>query len=508
MESRQPFVKLSHIEKSFPGVQALTDINLSILPGKVHVLLGENGAGKSTIIKVISGVYQADSGTLTVAGQVETFMTTKESLAKGISIIHQELSVIHDLTVAENIFLGREPKNKWGFIDKDRMIEQTKQLLEGIGVAINPQAYIRQLNNGDRQMVEIARAVSQNSRLVIMDEPTSSLSDKEVRGLFRVIQQLKATGVAIIYISHRLPEIREIGDTISILRDGHLVKTTTVSEINNDEMITLMVGRQMMQFYYKAESAVETSVVLEVENLTRKGAFTNVSFQLRKGEILGLAGLIGAGRTEVVRAIFGADSVDSGQVKWLGKKLQLGNVAKAISLGIGLITEDRREQSLLLEKSVKENTSLASLRQHSPGGWLNAKWEEQVADDYITIMKTKTPSKETLVKYLSGGNQQKVVIARWLLADTKLLIMDEPTRGIDVNAKAEIYSLMKTFVEEGGSILMVSSDLPEILGVSNRIMVMSEGQVSGILKREEATEEAIMRYASLQNALDYGREGV
>lgn len=340
--SEKPFVELYNINKSFPGVKALTDVSINFYPGKVHVLLGENGAGKSTIIKIISGVYQADEGVLKVAGEEERFMGTQESLQKGISVIHQELSVIPDLTVAENIFLGREPKTATGLIDKKKMNADTKKLLDLIGVNINPKAFIHRLNNGDKQMVEIARAVSQNSSLVIMDEPTSSLSDREVNALFHVIKKLKKDNVAIIYISHRLKEITEIGDNITVLRDGNVVTTVPLSEITQKEMIALMVGREMTQFYYKATNAVKDEIVLDVRNLTKSNTFHDVSFHLRRGEVLGVAGLIGAGRTEVMRTIFGADPYDSGQVIVYGKKIQFKSVSDAIGQGIGLIPEDRR----------------------------------------------------------------------------------------------------------------------------------------------------------------------
>jgi len=496
--SAKPFVELLNINKSFPGVKALTDVTVNFYPGKVHVLLGENGAGKSTIIKVISGVYQADEGTLKVNGQEEVFMNTKESLEKGISVIHQELSVIPDLTVAENIFLGREPKiGKSGLIDKVKMNRESKKLLDSIGVKINPREYIRKLNNGDKQMVEIARAVSQNSSMVIMDEPTSSLSEFEVRALFRVITKLKSENVAIIYISHRLKEIAEIGDNITILRDGNVVTTLPLKELTESEMIALMVGREMTQFYYKAENAVKDEVVLEVKNFTKQGQFENVSFELHRGEVLGVAGLIGAGRTEVMRAVFGAEKPDSGECKVFGKTVKFKTPREAIKMGIGLIPEDRRNQGLLLEKSVKENTTLASIYANSKHGFIDFKWEKDASIEYIKKMKTKTPSEKALVKNLSGGNQQKIVIAKWLLAEAKIIIMDEPTRGIDVNAKAEIYALMKEFVENGGSIIVVSSELPEVIGVSDRIMIMREGKVSGIIEGKEISEKNIMKLASI-----------
>ena len=495
----EPIVRLNGIGKSFPGVRALSDVSVDFYPGEVHVLLGENGAGKSTLIKIIAGVYQADEGSVRVNGEEVRFKNTREAIAHGISVIHQELSVIPDLSAAENIFLGREPKlGRTGLLDRKRMNAEAQEILEGIGVKIRAGALIRNLNNADRQMVEIARAVSQNSGMVIMDEPTSSLSNKEVEALFAVIARLKKNNVAVIYISHRLKEISAVGDRITILRDGALVRTAPLSEISRDDMITLMVGRKMTQFYYRAEAA-EDEVVLKVEHLTRTGAFEDVSFELKKGEILGVAGLIGAGRTEVMRAVFGADPYDAGTCTVFGRKVRFRSPREAIRTGIGLIPEDRRGQGLLLEKSVRENTSLASLSENSKHGIIDEKWEARIAKEYIGLLHTKTPGDGALVRNLSGGNQQKVVIAKWLAARSRILIMDEPTRGIDVNAKAEIYHLMKQFVERGGSIVMVSSEMPEVLGVSNRIMVMSEGRVTGFLDNKDIAEKDIMKYAS-QNA--------
>ncbi|WP_312444100.1 sugar ABC transporter ATP-binding protein [Lacrimispora sp.] len=493
----QAFVALEHISKSFPGVKALNDVSINFSPGRVHVLLGENGAGKSTIIKIISGVYQSDEGNLIVRGNKERFENTRESLGKGISVIHQELSVIPDLTIAENIFLGREPKTPLGLIDKQEMNQEAGKLLESLGMQINPRTFIRKLANGDKQMVEIARAVSQNSSMVIMDEPTSSLSEKEVGALFKVIKSLKEENVAVIYISHRLKEIREIGDDITILRDGKVVVTLPLSQISEEEMINKMVGREMKQFYFRSENAVKDEIVLSVENLGRGGMFHNVSFQLRRGEILGVAGLIGAGRTEVMRTVFGADAPDSGSMFVHGRPYRPKSVKDGVASGIGLVPEDRRGQGLLLEKNVAINTTLSSLFQRSKKGLIDFAWEKAASEEYVKKMGTKTPGIKTRIKNLSGGNQQKVVIARWLLAGSRILIMDEPTRGIDVNAKAEIYNLMKEFVEAGGSIIMVSSDLPEILGVADRIMIMREGTVSGFIDTKEASEEKIMELASI-----------
>lgn len=490
-----PFVELKHISKSFPGVKVLEDISIPFYRGEVHVLLGENGAGKSTIIKMISGIYQPDEGEVLIEGKNEHLTNIRQARKFGISVIHQELSVIDDLRVYENVFLGRELKSG-GFVDAARMIRETKELMEAIEIDIDPKAYIRDLNNGAKQMVEIVRAVSQNSRMVIMDEPTSSLSDHEVQALFKVMRKLKSENVAIIYISHRLKEILEMGDTLTVLRDGTLVDTVPVSEVTEDKMVAMMVGREISNYYFKPEPPKTKEIVFEVRNLTRAGMFNNVSFKLYKGEILGVAGLIGAGRTEVMRAAFGADPYDSGECLMDGKPYKAKTPKDTIKKGLGLIPEDRRGQGLLLEKNVKENTSLASLFANSNHGFINFGWEKQESVSYIEKLRIKTPSELALLKNLSGGNQQKVVIAKWLLAKSRILIMDEPTRGIDVNAKSEIYALMKEFVENGGSIILVSSELPEIIGCSNRIMVMREGVVTGFLDQDEATEERVMQFAS------------
>lgn len=494
-----PFVELRHIDKSFPGVKVLEDISISFFPGQVHVLLGENGAGKSTIIKMISGIYQPDKGEVLINGKKEHLSGIRQAGKLGISVIHQELSVIDDLRVYENVFLGREIK-KGGFVDAAAMIRETRKLMESIDIDIDPKAYIRDLNNGAKQMVEIVRAVSQNSRMVIMDEPTSSLSDHEVSSLFQVMRKLKKENVAIIYISHRLKEILEMGDMLTVLRDGRLVDTLPVSQVTEDQMVAMMVGREISNYYYKPDPPKTQETVLEVKCLTKKGVFDNVSFSLNRGEILGVAGLIGAGRTEVMRAVFGADAYDSGECFLYGKPYKAKTPKDTIRLGLGLIPEDRRGQGLLLEKNVKENTSLASLQANAHHGFIDFNWERRESVAYIEKLRIKTPSEKALLKNLSGGNQQKVVIAKWLLAQSKILIMDEPTRGIDVNAKAEIYALMKEFVENGGSIILVSSELPEIIGCSTRIMIMREGRVAGFLEQSEATEERVMQLASKETS--------
>lgn len=386
--------------------------------------------------------------------------------------------------------------DKFGIIDKNKINRDAQEILNSIGVDINPREYIRKLNNGDRQMVEIARAISKNSSMVIMDEPTSSLSNKEVESLFKVIEKLKKENVAIIYITHRLKEIIEIGDTVTILRDGEEVKTANIADLSESEMISLMVGRNVTKFQHKGNSINSDEVVLEVKNLN-SDRFKNISFQLHKGEILGFAGLIGAGRTELMRAIFGADKYYSGEIKLFNKSVKFKTPRDAINAGIGLIPENRRDEGLLLEKNVIVNSTLPSVQKTSKYNFIDFKWEKNITKEYIELLKTKTPSENSIVKNLSGGNQQKIIIARWLIAESEILIMDEPTRGIDVNAKSEIYLLMKKFVESGGSIILVSSDLPEIIGISDRIVVMREGEISGIVDGEGVEENDLMKLASL-----------
>lgn len=493
----EPFVRLKGVSKSFLNVHALRNVSVDFLPGEVHVIMGENGAGKSTLIKIISGIYKRDSGEIFVAGNSTEFKGVADSMVAGISVIHQELSVIPDLSVAENIFLGREFRlGKSNLIDRKKMRSEAQRVLDSMSMDVQPQRLVRQLSTAQQQMVEIARAVSQNASMVIMDEPTSSLSEKETQSLFRVVDVLKQNNVSIVYISHRMNEIRQIGDRLTILRDGQWILTTMLDQITDNELIASMVGREITQFYYKAQNAVKDEIVLKVSGMSRRPAFTGVSFELRRGEILGFAGLIGAGRTELVRAIFGADKVDEGHCEVFGQRVNFRSPSDAISQGIGLVPEDRRVQGLLLSKTIKQNASIVSLRENSNNGFIRFSWETANAREYMEVLKIKAPNENTPAKNLSGGNQQKVVLAKWLAAKSKILFMDEPTRGIDVNAKAEIYLLMKEFVEAGGSIIMVSSELPEILGVSDRILVMREGVITGELAGPETTEEDIMQLAS------------
>ncbi|MCC8179915.1 MAG: sugar ABC transporter ATP-binding protein [Planctomycetes bacterium] len=495
----QPYLEVKNIGKEFPGVHALDDVSIAFYPGKAHVLLGENGAGKSTLIKVISGIYQADSGDVYLNGEKTKFENPRDALAAGIAVIHQELSVIPDLTVAENIFLGREPMKPSGItIDRAKMARDARELIESLNVKLNPRAIVRNLNAADRQVVEILRAVSQQARVVIMDEPTSSLSDREVEVLYSIIKQLKDNAVVIIYISHKLDEIFTIGDEVSVLRDGRLIATRPINELDQAGAVALMVGREIGDYFLKSEKPATREPVLEVKNLSREGAFENASFTLYRGEVLGVSGLIGAGRTELMRAIFGADQPDAGEVILEGKPVSFSHPSKAIAAGLGLVPEDRRNQGVIVSKNVKLNVSLASLPQHSRYNHIDFRWERDVAIDYIQKLRIKTPSEVSVVKELSGGNQQKVVLAKWMAANARILIMDEPTRGIDVNAKQEIYTLISKFTAAGGSVILVSSELPEVLGVCHRIAVMREGKIMTILEDADSSEQLVMSYATGQ----------
>ncbi len=498
-----PIISVKNVVKRFPGVLALNGVSMDVYPGKVHVLIGENGAGKSTLFKIIAGIYPPDEGTLFYKGKQVNFNTPSDAIHSGIAMIHQELSAVPDLSVSENIFLGREhsrkrfPLDKY-FLDKKSMHKETKELLTSLKMDIDPKLPLNRLKTAQMQMVEIAKAVSQNASVIIMDEPTSSISDNEVEVLFDIINRLKAAGVAIIYVSHRLKELYQIGDTVTVLRDGQLVTTAPISETDENKLVSLMVGREIEQnTSFISHASQET--VLEVNNLSREGEFQNVSFSMRKGEVFGLAGLVGAGRTEVVRTIFGADKPESGTISIFGKEAQLNSPREAIKLGVGLVPEDRRLQGILVEDSVNRNISLPALQDHATAGFMSFKWEKETAKTYIEKIRIKTANMLVRAKNLSGGNQQKVILAKWMAANSKLLIMDEPTRGIDVGAKAEIYHLISEFCSQGGSVLVVSSELIELLRICDRIGVMRQGELSGILNRSEATEESIIKLASLGN---------
>ena len=416
------------MKKNCPGVKALTDISLDFFQGEVHALLGENGAGKSTLIKIISGVYQKDSGEMLFQGKECCFANAKQAIKSGISVIHQELSIVPDLTVGENIYLGREMKKHGPFLDKKTMNRQVAEILQSLDMKIKPTDRMSTLNTAQKQMVEIAKAVSQNAKVVIMDEPTSSLSDYEVEALFKVIAKLKKEQVAIVYISHRLKELFEIGDKVSILRDGHYVKTLDIKQTNEKELVSLMVGREIRSYLERTELS-EKREVLSLNNVSREPDFRQISLTVNRGEIVGIAGLIGAGRTEVLRGIFGMEPFEQGEMRLYGQPVHMDNPRQAIKAGIGLVPEDRRNQGLMLDKSVKDNLTLPSIKRESKHGFVDKEWETANSREYVKVLSIKTPDITTEARNLSGGNQQKIVIAKWLLAGTKILLLDEPTQG-------------------------------------------------------------------------------
>ena len=490
-------IRLEHISKSFPGVKALDDVSVEFQKAKVNVLLGENGAGKSTLIKILSGIYSYDEGEFYYKGELRVWKDASEALRSGVAVIHQELSVVKDLTVAENIFLGRELKNGL-VLDKVGMEEAAAGILQKLKLNIRPGAVIKTLSSAEMQMVEIARAISYDAEVVIMDEPTSCLASAETETLFRVIEELKRKEVCIIYISHRMSEIKKIGDTVTILKDGRLVGTVMAADTDEPTWIKMMVGRDIHRFDIGVERNISDEVTLSVRNISNAGYCRNVSFDLHKGEILGISGLVGAGRTELLRAIYGADERQSGDITIHGKPARIRNTDDAIKLGLALIPEDRRRQGILLNKNIVENLALPSLRRWRRHRLINDKKAIDETKAYISKLDIKVASLKTATKFMSGGNQQKVIISKWLAANASILLMDEPTRGIDVNAKNEIYSLMLDFVSNGGSIAMVSSELPEILGISDRILVMSAGEAVAIIDRDEASEEKILSLASIK----------
>lgn len=486
---------MENISKSFPGVRALSDVNLTVRQGTIHALMGENGAGKSTLMKILDGIYAPDGGRITFQGQPVTIDSTHTALKMGISMIHQELSPIPYMTVAENIFLGREPLGRFGLIDKRHLNANTKALLDRLEIHIHPSTPMKDLSVANTQMVEIAKAISYDASLIIMDEPTSAITEREVAHLFNMIRSLKEKGVTIIYITHKMDEVFQIADEITVLRDGKHVATVPATETNKIRLITMMVGRELTEMFPKEQAAIG-EVVLSVRNLTRNGIVEDVSFDLRRGEILGIAGLMGAGRTTVIQSIFGIHKIDGGEIIIKGKKAQINSPADAIKNGLALLTEDRKLTGIMGVLPVRDNMMIASLSKYEKRGFLDGRLIETTYSQEKSRLDIKTPSMHQLINLLSGGNQQKVLVSRWLLTSPDILILDEPTRGIDVGAKAEIHRLMSKLAQEGKAIIMVSSELPEILGMSDRILVMHEGRVGGIFERRESTQESIMQAAT------------
>ena len=490
--SEEYILEMHDIVKEFPGVRALKGVQLKVRPGTVHTLMGENGAGKSTLMKCLIGIHPPTSGKILFKGKEIQFKTTLEAMNSGISMIHQELSPVPERSVCDNVWLGREPR-KGLIVDHKKMKKDCVELFRKLNLDLDPDEKMGNLTVAKMQMVEIAKAVSYESQIVIMDEPTSALTETEVEQLFKIIEDLKKKNVAIIYISHKMDEIFRISDDITVYRDGEYIATDRAENLNVDKLIQLMVGREVGAMFPKVECAIGETV-LKVENLSSGRAVKNVSFELHRGEILGFAGLVGAGRTETVETIFGMRHKTSGKVYKDGKELQIKSPEQAIRNKIALLTEDRRGNGIVGLLSIKENTVLASLKSY--GFPLNHAKMRTDTDEYIKKLNTKTPSMDTPIKNLSGGNQQKVLVGRWLLTDPDVLIVDEPTRGIDVGAKAEIHSLITKLAGEGKAIIMISSELPEVMGMADRILVMHEGEMTGIIDRKDATSELIMQYAT------------
>lgn len=487
-------ITMSGIKKVFGKNRVLEGVDFDLLPGEVHALMGENGAGKSTLMNILTGLHEKDSGTITIDGQEQTFDNPKEAEKQGVSFIHQEMITWPELTVIENIFMGKEYSSKFGILNNKLMKKEANQALEELGVSIPLNKRMGSLSVGQQQLIEIAKTLLNDVKVLIMDEPTAALTDSEIQMLFQIINRLKAEGVSIVYISHRMEEIFQICDRITVMRDGKSVATHNISETNDREIVKEMVGRDIDDFYPNEDNRTD-EVLLEVKNLNNKN-IKDISFKLHSGEILGFSGLMGAGRTEIMRAIFGLDPLDSGEIFIEGKPVDLKNSHTAISHGVGFLTESRKEEGLILDFSVKDNISMTAFEEFSKKGVIDTKVENQFVDLLIDRLTVKTSSRDLPVRFLSGGNQQKVVMAKWIGAGSRILILDEPTRGVDVGAKKEIYNLMMELTKRGVGILMVSSDLPEVMEISNRICVVHEARIAGEVTDDDINEEKIMTLAT------------
>lgn len=492
--SGQVLLKMQNIHKKFPGVYALKDVNYELHAGEVHALLGENGAGKSTLIKVLGGIYIADQGEIYIDGKKVEIKGVKDAQANGISIIHQELVLVPYMTVAENIFLGRETGSGI-LVDRKSMTKDAQALLDAYDMDINASTLVKDLTIAQQQMVEIVKAVSYNSKILVMDEPTSSISDKEVAGLFEIMRTLTAKGVGIVYISHKMSELEEICDRVTVMRDGEYVGTKVVKETTKDELIAMMVGRELTN-YYTRDYLEPGEEILRCEHISDGEMVQDASFKVHRGEIIGFAGLVGAGRSEAMKAVFGLTPGSKGDVYVKGEKVNITSPVEAMKYGIALVPEDRKMEGLYKVQSVRYNSTIEVLSDFIHGVTVDGNKERAITQKYIDLMSTKTPSQEQVIGNLSGGNQQKVMIGRWLATNPEILILDEPTRGVDVGAKSEIYAIMNELVKKGISIIMISSELPEIINMSDRIYVMAEGRVAGCLSHEEVTQESIMQLAA------------
>ena len=496
MYKDKPLLVMNNISKSFPGVKALQNINIKVKCGEVLALLGENGAGKSTLMNILSGVYSKDSGQIFIDGTEVDIHGIKQAENLGISIIHQELSILHNLSVSDNIFLGNEKFNKGTRrLNKAWARERSIAFLKQIGCNLDPDTLAKDISIGDMQMIEIVKSLTKNSSIIIMDEPTTALTEVETKKLFEVIKKLKQQGIAIIYISHRMDEIFQICDSITVLRDGKHVGDVKTSDVTQDELITMMVGRKLEE-QYPYKQVEKTRTLLKVNNISLGNRVKKVSFEVSGGEILGFAGLMGAGRTELAKSIIGDYKKDCGEIYVDGKKVNINSPKDAINFGICYVSEDRKKEGLILGLSVRENMTLSNLKTYENRYMkINRKSEKLEVEEYIKKISIKTPSQEQLIKYLSGGNQQKVILSKWLMLSPEVLIIDEPTKGIDVGAKKEIYDVLNELKSKGKAIILISSDMAEVIGVSDRVIVMHEGEITGKLERSELTQENIMKYA-------------
>ncbi|BFL38864.1 Ribose import ATP-binding protein RbsA [uncultured Butyricicoccus sp.] len=488
-------LRMTGITKCFPGTLALDKVQLTCEKGKVHILLGENGAGKSTLMKIISGVYTRDEGTVWYDGQEVNFTNVRQSMEAGISMIHQELNLLPERTIAQNIYLGHEPmvKGLKGVIDYKKMVKDSRELMDRLGLDLDPNILVKKLSIAQMQMVEVVKALSKEVKLVIMDEPTSSLTDREIDKLFEIVEKLKRDNVAIIYISHRMDEIKRIGDCVTVMRDGQYIDTVDVEDMDLDTLISMMVGRKIENMYER-HYREPGKVIFETKDLSG-WRFRNVNINVREGEIVSLSGLIGAGRTEIAKAVFGDEPIEHGSYTLYGKQITRTTPVKSVRNSMGYLSEDRKAEGLVLQMPIKENLVAASLTKVFKGGVLRSGPEDEIGKKYVAELRIATPNAEKLVGELSGGNQQKVVIGKWLETGCKFLIIDEPTRGIDVGAKSEIYKLLDRLVGEGYGILMISSEMNEVIGISDRVYVMKDGEITGEVTRENMTQEAIMRFA-------------
>jgi ribose transport system ATP-binding protein len=494
MKENNYILEMRNISKSFPGVKALDDVTLCCEKGEVHALVGENGAGKSTMMKILSGVYKPNKGQILIDGKEVNIENPHHAQELGISIIYQEFNLIPYLDVAENIFIGREPLKAGGIIDFEMMYKKSKDLLDQIGIDIDLKKWIVELPVAEQQIIEICKSIAFKAKIVVMDEPSSALSEEETERLFEIIRRLKAQGITVIYISHRLNEIFKIADKVTVIRDGKLVSNNPIKKINQNTLISHMVGRTL-DILFPEKGKGSTGKLLEVKQLNRTGVIKDITFEVCKGEIVGLAGLIGSGRTEVARAIFGVDDIDKGEIILNNKRIRIRTPKDAVANGIGLVPEDRKRQGLILCLTVRNNIVLSVLDKIKKVWFTNTKREKEICKEQITKLSIKTPGMEYDVEHLSGGNQQKVVLSKWLAANPQLIIFDEPTRGIDVGAKAEIHRLMRQLANNGAGVLMISSELPEIIGMSDRVYVMCEGEITAEFKGRQLKEETIMKAA-------------